>query len=75
MSGYVEAGYVVVLSTLSVYAVSLLARERVARKRLRRDVAPRAAVGLVEGPAPAAGDVLSRRSGDPAGASAPGVSP
>ena len=34
MSGYVEAGYVIVLSTLFLYAVSVVVRERAARRRL-----------------------------------------
>lgn len=34
MSGYIEAGYTVVLGTLAVYAVTLLRRERLARARL-----------------------------------------
>jgi hypothetical protein len=34
MSGYVEAGYVVVLGTLGIYGVALAARERAARRRL-----------------------------------------
>ncbi|MGD0983986.1 MAG: hypothetical protein ABSA65_09235 [Acidimicrobiales bacterium] len=34
MNGYVEAGYVVVLGTLSTYGVTLVARERAARRRL-----------------------------------------
>ncbi len=35
MSPYVEAGYLVVLVSLSSYAISLFARERAARRRLR----------------------------------------
>lgn len=34
MSGYIEAGYTVVLGTLAVYAATLLRRERLARARL-----------------------------------------
>ncbi|MGO9963677.1 MAG: hypothetical protein ACLPUG_09660 [Acidimicrobiales bacterium] len=34
MNGYVEAGYVVVLGTLSVYGVTLVTRERAARRRV-----------------------------------------
>ncbi|MGD0081706.1 MAG: hypothetical protein ABSD78_00745 [Acidimicrobiales bacterium] len=34
MSGYVEAGYVIALGSLSAYAVSLVVRERAARSRL-----------------------------------------
>lgn len=34
MSGYVEAGYTVVLVSLGTYAVSLVVRERAARRRL-----------------------------------------
>ncbi len=53
MNGYVEAGYVVGLGTLAGYAVSLVARERSARRRLagggvRQVVAPSAS----EPPAP-----------------------
>jgi hypothetical protein len=36
MSGYVEAGYSVVLVTLAGYTVSLLCRERAVRRRLAR---------------------------------------
>lgn len=43
MSGYVEAGYVVVLSTLALYAVGLLAREKVARARLQMGRGPQRA--------------------------------
>lgn len=34
MSGYTEAGYVIVLCTLFGYAVSLVTRERAIRRRL-----------------------------------------
>ncbi len=34
MSGYVEAGYVIVLGSISAYAVSLVAREKAAQRRL-----------------------------------------
>jgi hypothetical protein len=34
MSGYVEVGYVVVLGSIAGYAVSLVSRERAARRRL-----------------------------------------
>lgn len=34
MSGYVEAGYAVVLATLAAYSASVLAREKSARRRL-----------------------------------------
>jgi hypothetical protein len=34
MNGYVEAGYVVVLGTLGTYGVTLVARERSARRRV-----------------------------------------
>jgi hypothetical protein len=34
VSGYIAAGYVVVLGTLVVYAATLLRRERLARLRL-----------------------------------------
>ena len=37
MSGYIETGYVVALSTLAVYAASLLGRERRLRARLPRE--------------------------------------
>lgn len=36
MSGYVEAGYTVVLGTLALYSGSLLRRERRLRRRLER---------------------------------------
>lgn len=38
MSGYIETGYVVALSTLAVYAASLLGREHRLRARLPREV-------------------------------------
>jgi hypothetical protein len=34
VNGYVEAGYIVVLGTLSSYGVALVARERAARRRV-----------------------------------------
>ncbi len=34
MNGYVEAGYVVILGTLGGYSVTLVARERAARRRV-----------------------------------------
>jgi hypothetical protein len=34
MSGYIEAGYVVVLGALGCYTASLLSRERNARRRI-----------------------------------------
>ncbi|MGA2803671.1 MAG: hypothetical protein ABSF89_04670 [Acidimicrobiales bacterium] len=34
MNGYVEAGYVVVLGTLSIYGATLVTRERAARRRV-----------------------------------------
>lgn len=34
MSGYIEAGYVVVLATLGTYSASMVVRERAARRRL-----------------------------------------
>lgn len=35
MSGYIEAGYSIVLGGLGIYGVTLLARERAARRRAR----------------------------------------
>lgn len=35
MSGYVEAGYVIVLGSLALYATSIVVRERAVRRRLR----------------------------------------
>jgi hypothetical protein len=34
VSGYIEAGYVVALGSLAAYALSLVTRERAARRRL-----------------------------------------
>jgi hypothetical protein len=34
VSGYIEAGYVVALGSLGTYALSLVTRERAARRRL-----------------------------------------
>jgi len=54
MNGYVEAGYVVILGTLGGYSVSLLARERAARRRVGgKPAAARAAADRVAPPAPA----------------------
>ena len=57
MNGYVEAGYVVVLGTLGTYGVTLVARERSARRRVGAgsgsSVARDARWGLVVGPSPA----------------------
>jgi hypothetical protein len=50
MSGYVEAGYLIVLGSLSSYAVSLVARERAARRRLSRRLRPKETEGRTEGP-------------------------
>jgi uncharacterized membrane protein len=36
VSGYVEAGYTVILGSLALYGASLVARERAARRRLGR---------------------------------------
>jgi hypothetical protein len=41
MSGYVEAGYIVCLGSLGTYAISLVVRERAARRRAGRPVAVR----------------------------------
>lgn len=38
MNGYVEGGYVVVFVTIPSYAASLLRREFVLKRRLKRDV-------------------------------------
>ena len=61
MSGYVEAGYTVTFLTLGTYAVSLVARERAARRRLA-GASARSGVDALAVPAPAA---------TPAGAGAP----
>ena len=42
MNGYVEAGYVVILGTLGGYSVSLVARERAARRRVAGNLPPTA---------------------------------
>ncbi len=51
MNGYVEAGYVVILGTLGTYSISLLGRERAARRRI--DEASRPAVSNPSAGAPA----------------------
>ncbi len=54
MNGYVEAGYVVVLGTLSAYGAALVGRERAARRRVRAvsPFAPRDLTGTAEDGAP-----------------------
>jgi len=44
MNGYVEAGYVIVLGTLSIYSVTLVARECGARRRVGEVSATRTSV-------------------------------
>jgi hypothetical protein len=41
MSGYVEAGYLIAIGSLGSYAVSLVSRERAARRRLPPAPVPR----------------------------------
>jgi hypothetical protein len=55
MSGYVQVGYVVGLGTLAVYAVSLVTRERAARRRLEPREAPTRLPGRGDPPAPGDG--------------------
>jgi hypothetical protein len=43
VSGYIEAGYVVALGSLATYAISLVTRERAARRRLPTTPVPPAA--------------------------------
>jgi hypothetical protein len=45
MNGYVEAGYAVILGTLGTYSVSLIARERSARRRVGGPSGNRSAAG------------------------------
>jgi hypothetical protein len=56
VSPYIEAGYSVVLTTIAVYAATLLRREQLARRRLRRP-SDRRALG-----APATVPVATRRA-------------
>jgi len=51
MSGYVEVGYVVVLGSIAGYALSLVSRERAARRRLPAYLPSEAPAhgGLVDG--------------------------
>ncbi|HUZ21216.1 MAG TPA: hypothetical protein VMU75_11665 [Acidimicrobiales bacterium] len=56
MSGYIEAGYIVTLGALGVYAASLVGRERSARRRLpaprpRATSTPVTGAAAVEAPA------------------------
>jgi hypothetical protein len=58
MNGYVEAGYVVVLGTLGTYGVTLVVRERAARRRVGQAVSSGTATGSSDPPeagVPAAG--------------------
>lgn len=70
MSGYVEAGYSVVLVTLAGYTISLVRRERAVRRRLaRRDGDSETAASArpaATTPAPARGPASAGES--PAGA-------
>ncbi|MCU1495807.1 MAG: hypothetical protein JWO62_3571 [Acidimicrobiaceae bacterium] len=66
MNGYVESGYVVGLGTLAAYAVTLVARERGARRRLTPTEDSRVD-SPEDGPAPAA--PVSDEPGSPAAAS------
>lgn len=36
LSGYIEAGYVIVLGSLALYSASVVTRERAARRRVTR---------------------------------------
>ena len=62
MNGYVEAGYVVGLGTLAGYAVSLVVRERAARRRV---VDVPTGAPLASGPS-GVRDLGVRDPGDPA---------
>ena len=78
MNGYVEAGYVVVLGTLGTYSVTLLARERAARRRIGGTSttwatnSPDTAAGTAAEPAGAAGTTAdpAGTTADPAGTAA-----
>jgi len=52
MSGYVEAGYLIVIATLGGYSISVITRERAAKRR----ASPAAPVTPPPAPAPAAAD-------------------
>lgn len=54
MNGYVEAGYVVGLGVLGVYATSLVVRERAARRRLP-EVVPESSRAAPDQPRPPGG--------------------
>ena len=56
MSGYVEVGYVIVLGSLGSYAVSLVTRERAARRRLPKPVSDRTETDDAAGAGIASGD-------------------
>ena len=63
MNPYVEAGYVVILGTLGSYSVSLVARERAARRRVGAAGRPARAADAVVGAAGRANDAEQPPSG------------
>ncbi|MGA3354211.1 MAG: hypothetical protein ABSD85_13660 [Acidimicrobiales bacterium] len=52
MNGYVEAGYVVVLGTLGTYGLTLIVRERAARRRVGEAAGPASPGDRATGEAP-----------------------
>ncbi|MGO9560670.1 MAG: hypothetical protein ACLPQS_11990 [Acidimicrobiales bacterium] len=62
MSGYIELGYTVVLATLATYSVSVIVREKAARRRLSASAglgAEPATVSQVAGDAPSDADSVA----------------
>ncbi|MGO8876736.1 MAG: hypothetical protein ACLQNG_13345 [Acidimicrobiales bacterium] len=55
MSGYIEAGYVIVFGSLGTYALSLVTRERAARRR-QAPPPPDATSGVPSGQASSGGE-------------------
>jgi hypothetical protein len=67
MNGYVEAGYVVILGTLGTYSVTLVARERAARRRASGPTrgSSSTVVGVSPGDVAGVPPVDARVAGDP----------
>jgi hypothetical protein len=61
VSGYIEAGYTIVLATLATYSISVLVREKAARRRLSVSAALGAEPATVS---PVAGDAPSDAPAD-----------
>jgi len=66
VNGYVEAGYIVILGSLSTYAAALTARERAARLRLGQLAKPAAPKPELElAVSPSVGDTVQNSADAP----------